>query len=79
MNTKSKCDFPKLMFNGGNFIGDGKGKKVVILAISADESDNTVEGYIVYSDDTAVWPIGYVGYAWTGFMDYDGEVVLKNK
>lgn len=71
-------DFPKLMVNRGNFIGDGKGKMVVILALSEDD-DNSVVGVIVYSDDTSVWPIGYISYAWTGFEDYYGEISLKSK
>jgi hypothetical protein len=70
-------DFPKLMVNRGNFIGDGKGKMVVILALSED--DNSVVGVIVYSDDTSIWPIGYMSYAWSGFEDYYGEITLKNK
>lgn len=71
-------DFPKLMVNRGNFIGDGKGKMVVILALSEDD-DNSVVGVIVYSDDVSVWPIGYISYAWTGFEDYYGEISLKSK
>jgi hypothetical protein len=71
-------DFPKLMVNKGNFIGDGKGKMVVILALSEDD-DNSVVGVIVYSDDVSVWPIGYISYAWTGFEDYYGEISLKSK
>jgi hypothetical protein len=71
-------DFPKLMVNKGNFIGDGKGKMVVILALGGDE-DNTVVGVIVYSDDTSIWPLGYISYAWTGFEDYHGEITLKSK
>jgi hypothetical protein len=71
-------DFPKLMVNKGNFIGDGKGKMVVILALSEDD-DNSVVGVIVYSDDVSVWPIGYISYAWTGFEDYYGEIILKSK
>jgi hypothetical protein len=71
-------DFPKLMVNRGNFIGDGKGKMVVILALGGDE-DNTVVGVIVYSDDVSVWPLGYISYSWSGFEDYHGEITLKNK
>ncbi len=72
-------DFPKLMVNKGNFIGDGKGKMVIILALSKDDKDNTVEGPIVYSDDVSVWSLGYMSYTWTGFEDYHGEIILKNK
>jgi hypothetical protein len=79
-------DFPKLMVNKGNFIGDGKGKMVVILALSEDDDENwnkkdnnTVVGVIVYSDDVSIWPLGYISYAWTGFEDYHGEITLKNK
>jgi hypothetical protein len=71
-------DFPKLMVNRGNFIGDGKGKMVVILALSEDDRD-TVVGVIVYSDDVSIWPLGYISYAWTGFEDYHGEITLKSK
>ena len=71
-------DFPKLMVNKGNFIGDGKGKMVIILALSEDDRD-TVVGVIVYSDDTSIWPLGYISYAWTGFEDYYGEIILKSK
>jgi hypothetical protein len=71
-------DFPKLMVNKGNFIGDGKGKMVVILALGGDD-DNTVVGVIVYSDDVSIWPLGYISYAWTGFEDYHGEITLKSK
>jgi hypothetical protein len=71
-------DFPKLMVNRGNFIGDGKGKMVVILALGGDE-DNSVVGVIVYSDDTSVWPLGYISYSWSGFEDYYGEITLKSK
>jgi hypothetical protein len=71
-------DFPKLMVNRGNFIGDGKGKMVVILALGGDD-DNTVVGVIVHSEDTSIWPIGYISYAWTGFEDYYGEISLKSK
>ena len=71
-------DFPKLMVNKGNFIGDGKGKMVIILALSEDD-DNSVVGVIVYSDDVSIWPIGYISYAWTGFEDYYGEISLKSK
>jgi hypothetical protein len=66
------------MVNRGNFIGDGKGKMVVILALGGDE-DNTVVGVIVYSDDVSVWPLGYISYSWSGFEDYHGEITLKNK
>jgi hypothetical protein len=75
---ESNHDFPKLMVNRGNFIGDGKGKMVVILALSEDD-DNSVVGVIVYSDDVSIWPIGYISYAWTGFEDYYGEISLKSK
>jgi hypothetical protein len=71
-------DFPKLMVNRGNFIGDGKGKMVVILALGGDE-DNSVVGVIVYSDDVSVWPLGYISYSWSGFEDYYGEITLKSK
>jgi len=71
-------DFPKLMVNKGNFIGDGKGKMVVILALGGDD-DNTVVGVIVYSDDTSIWPLGYISYSWSGFEDYHGEITLKSK
>lgn len=71
-------DFPKLMVNKGNFIGDGKGKMVVILALGGDD-DNTVVGVIVYSDDVSVWPLGYISYSWSGFEDYHGEITLKSK
>jgi hypothetical protein len=71
-------DFPKLMVNKGNFIGDGKGKMVVILALGGDD-DNTVVGVIVYSDDVSVWPLGYISYSWSGFEDYYGEIILKSK
>jgi hypothetical protein len=71
-------DFPKLMVNRGNFIGDGKGKMVVILALGGDD-DNTVVGVIVYSDDVSVWPLGYISYSWSGFEDYYGEITLKSK
>jgi hypothetical protein len=71
-------DFPKLMVNKGNFIGDGKGKMVVILALGGDD-DNTVVGVIVYSDDVSVWPLGYISYSWSGFEDYYGEITLKSK
>jgi hypothetical protein len=71
-------DFPKLMVNRGNFIGDGKGKMVVILALGGDE-DNSVVGVIVYSDDVSVWPLGYISYSWSGFEDYHGEIILKSK
>jgi len=71
-------DFPKLMVNRGNFIGDGKGKMVVILALGGDD-DNTVVGVIVYSDDVSVWPLGYISYSWSGFEDYHGEITLKSK
>ena len=70
-------DFPKLMINKGNFVGDGEGKKVIILALSED--DNSFVGPIVYSDNTSVWPIGYMSYDWTGFEDYYGEITLKSK
>jgi hypothetical protein len=70
-------DFPKLMVNRGNFIGDGKGKMVVILALGGDD-DNTVVGVIVYSDDVSVWPLGYISYSWSGFEDYYGEITLKS-
>jgi hypothetical protein len=75
---ESNHDFPKLMVNKGNFIGDGKGKMVVILALSEDDRD-TVVGVIVYSDDVSVWPLGYISYAWSGFEDYYGEITLKSK
>jgi hypothetical protein len=71
-------DFPKLMVNKGNFIGDGKGKMVIILALGGDD-DNTVVGVIVYSDDVSVWPLGYISYSWSGFEDYYGEITLKSK
>jgi hypothetical protein len=71
-------DFPKLMVNRGNFIGDGKGKMVVILALGGDD-DNTVVGVIVYSDDVSIWPLGYISYSWSGFEDYYGEITLKSK
>jgi hypothetical protein len=71
-------DFPKLMVNRGNFIGDGKGKMVVILALSEDD-DNSVVGVIVYSDDVLIWPLGYISYSWSGFEDYYGEITLKSK
>jgi hypothetical protein len=71
-------DFPKLMVNKGNFIGDGKGKMVVILALGGDD-DNTVVGVIVYSDYVSVWPLGYISYSWSGFEDYHGEITLKSK
>jgi len=76
--SNSNHDFPKLMINRGNFIGDGKGKMVVILALSEDD-DNSVVGVIVYSDDVSIWPIGYMSYAWSGFEDYYGEITLKSK
>jgi hypothetical protein len=77
--SKPNYGFPKLMVNNGSFKGDGSGKMVVILALGEDDKDNTVEGPIVYSDDTSIFPIGYMSYAWTGFEDYHGEITLKNK
>ena len=71
---KPKSDFPKLMFN------NDYGKLVVIFATNMGD-DGNIEGYVVYSYNTSIWPIGYISYVWpnSGFEDYHGEIILKNK
>jgi hypothetical protein len=71
INKRCSRPFPKLMISK-----DEEGEKIIILATSG--GDYTINGNIVYSDNSTL-DIGYYCECWVSgsFEDYIGEVVLK--